>query len=74
MVLSALRLLLLTLAGCATLASTGSIYRGRDSRGCDVHVGVRPASDALNEWAVTVQVSRDWSGRCPSAPDARQKP
>jgi len=41
-------------ASCATWASTGSIDRSP----C-LHVGLRPASDDVGDWAVTVQVSTD---------------
>jgi hypothetical protein len=39
---------------CASTLATGSVYRSR----C-VHVGVRPASDAIGDYAVTVQVTTD---------------
>lgn len=44
---------------CATWATSGSLYRGRCT-----HVGVRPASDAIGDYAVTVQVTTD-APRCP---------
>lgn len=47
---------LLTIAACSTWTSSGSVYRGR----C-VHVGVRPASDGLGDYAVTAQVSTEWA-------------
>lgn len=44
-----------TLFTCAsTWATTGSVYRGR----C-VHAGIRPASDAVGDYALTVQISAD---------------
>jgi hypothetical protein len=44
----------LLLSSCATWASTGSVYR----EPC-LHIGVRPASDAVGDYAVTVQVTTD---------------
>lgn len=44
---------------CATWATTGSLYRGRCT-----HVGARPASDAIGDYAVTVQVTTDGTS-CP---------
>lgn len=53
------RLIALALvASCATWTATGSVYRSP----CQ-HWGVRPSSDALDEWAITVQYSREW-GPC----------
>jgi hypothetical protein len=40
-------------------AATGRVV---DSR-C-VHAGVRPASDSLDDFAVTVQVTTDYPARC----------
>ena len=45
----------LSLAGCATVWSTGSFVR----RPC-LHEGLRLHSDALNDGAVTFRVSTDW--------------
>jgi hypothetical protein len=46
--------LALLLAACSTWAQTGRVVDGR----C-VHVGVRPASDGLGDYALTVQVTTD---------------
>ena len=51
---SPLAALTLLAASCATWASTGSVWRERCT-----HVGVRPASDGLGDYAVTLQVSTD---------------
>lgn len=42
---------------CSTWAATGSVYRSRCT-----HVGVRPASDGLDGFAMTVQVTADLTG------------
>jgi hypothetical protein len=42
------------LAGCATVVSSGSVYRGRCT-----HVGIRPAVEGTDGVAVTVQVTTD---------------
>jgi len=39
---------------CAHWAATGRVI----DRPC-VHAGIRPASDAIDEWAFTVQVTAD---------------
>ena len=44
---------------CSHWAATGRVV---DSR-C-VHVGVRPASDSLDDFAITVQVTTDYPARC----------
>jgi hypothetical protein len=44
----------LLLSSCATWASTGRVVNDP----C-LHVGVRPASDAVGDYAVTVQVTTD---------------
>lgn len=41
-------------SGCASVASTGSVYRGRCT-----HIGVRPASDGAGDYALTVRVTTD---------------
>jgi hypothetical protein len=41
-------------SSCALWASTGSVYRGQCT-----HVGLRPASDGIGDYAVTLQVSTD---------------
>jgi hypothetical protein len=46
-------------ASCATWARTGRIINDP----C-IHVGVRPASDGLGDYAVTVQITTDWPARC----------
>jgi hypothetical protein len=54
-------------ASCSTWTQwtqTGSLYRNPCT-----HVGIRPASDAIDEWAVTVQVSTEW-GPCNASADA----
>jgi hypothetical protein len=43
---------------CATWSKTGSVYRSR----C-IHVGIRPASDGIGDYAMTLQVSTEW-GPC----------
>ena len=48
-------------SGCASVASTGSLYRGKVG-GCDTHVGVRPAAASETEWAASVQVTTDYPG------------
>ncbi len=50
---------MLLAAACSTWSSTGSLYRGPCS-----HLGARPASDGVEDWGVTVQVSTDWPA-CP---------
>jgi hypothetical protein len=52
-------LALVMLAHCSGWMRTGRLVDGR----C-IHVGLRPASDAIGEWAVTVQVAADWNP-CP---------
>lgn len=49
------------LAACSTWATTGSLYRGPCT-----HVGGRPASDGVGDYAVTAQISTDWAA-CPRA-------
>lgn len=47
----------LALAHCAawaTWSSTGSLYRGPCT-----HVGLRPATDGIGDYAMTVQISTD---------------
>ena len=43
---------------CSHWAATGRVV----DRPC-VHVGVRPAADAADEWAFTIQVTHEW-GPC----------
>ena len=52
------RWIVAAVASSCAWASTGSVYRSP----C-VHVGVRPHSDDVGEWAVTVQVANEW-GPC----------
>jgi len=46
--------------GCATVMSTGSIYRGPGPGKCEWHWGVRPAMDGLSGVAMTIQVTTDY--------------
>lgn len=57
--------LALPLMCCATWTKTGRVVNDP----C-VHVGVRPASDGLGDFAVTVQVTTDWPRRCVVPKDA----
>ena len=43
--------------GCASVASTGSVYRDPCT-----HVGVRPAAASETEWAASVQITTDYPG------------
>lgn len=43
--------------GCATWASSGSVYRS--SGPCPVHIGIRPASDGVGDYAATVRIAGD---------------
>ena len=45
---------ILAVGACTTWATTGSVYRSPCT-----HVGVRPASDGLGDYAATVQISSD---------------
>ena len=60
---SPLAALTLLAASCATWASTGSVWRGT-VRGCPVHVGARPSSDAVGDWAVTLQITTEEAAPC----------
>lgn len=53
---------LVVLSACATWSSTGSVHRSPCT-----HVGVRPASDGLGDYAVTLQISTD-APLCPRGP------
>jgi hypothetical protein len=62
----------LLVGGCATLSTTGSLYRSR----C-VHVGIRPADmamvdDSTDAYGLSVRVSTEW-GPC-SESDAGARP
>ena len=52
------------LTACSTWARSGSLVRDP----C-LHVGVRPGSDAVGDYALTVQVTTDWPARCAPAQD-----
>jgi len=54
MVARFLSAIMVAASACATWAATGSVYRDRCT-----HAGIRPASDARDDLAVTVQVSTD---------------
>ena len=58
-------LVLVSLSACAGWARSGRLV----DQPC-LHVGVRPASDAAGNWAVTVQVTTDWPARCRRRADA----
>jgi hypothetical protein len=47
-------------AGCATVMTTGSVYRGLGPGECEWHWGVRPAMDGLSGVAMTIQVTTDY--------------
>lgn len=55
-VVTAIGLVCLT-SGCASVASTGSVYRGPCT-----HVGVRPAAASETEWAASVQITTNYPG------------
>jgi hypothetical protein len=64
---SRMKIAVLVFASCSTLVTTGSIVR----EPC-LHVGVRPASDGIGDYAATIQVSFD--APCTTRPDAGAKP
>ena len=58
------------LGGCSsTWSTTGSLYRSKCT-----HAGARPASDAIGDWAVTVQISSDWPAPCAATDGGSHRP